>query len=66
MEKSKLKPEKLTEVELKALLVKYIATNQDRIKKWHEVHGPQVLPPIQWEENLSQYVWVNRQNRRSG
>ncbi len=58
------KPKTDKEIKYEAYLVKY----DSRIKQWRDAHWrtPAIrdTPPIVWDSEISDYVWMNREWRR--
>lgn len=43
----------------------FMNTNQKIIVAWGESHPAHVKPPIYWNEELKDFFWMNRKQRRA-
>lgn len=49
-------------VALQAFMINY----KDRVEQWYKAHAPnKPAPPVVWNEDTRDFVWLNRANRRA-
>lgn len=46
------------------MLEVFMVKNQDIVQKWIDTHGPMLRPPIIFDVDTDQWMWVNRKKRK--
>lgn len=64
-QETEIKTTEMIKAELKELKYQnYLINFKDRIKAWEASHPNHIKPPIVYDSDSSDYIWLNRKLRR--